>query len=55
MQESMEEMAREASVEDLCEEFTGAVYEMEPEDLEKLKKKPVTVQITHETVTPVIP
>lgn len=43
MRESMEDMLREAAMEteceELCEEFTGAVYEMEPEDLEKLKKK----------------
>lgn len=39
MQESMEEMAREMELDDLSEEFCGAVYEMEPEDLEQLKKK----------------
>lgn len=39
MQESMEQMAQEASMEELSEEFCGAVDEMEPEDLEELKKK----------------
>ncbi|MDE7313857.1 MAG: hypothetical protein K2N87_19905 [Eubacterium sp.] len=39
MQESMEELMQQASLEELSEEFSGAVYEMEPEDLEQLKKK----------------
>ena len=39
MQESMEELMQQASLEELSEEFCGAVYEMEPEDLEQLKKK----------------
>lgn len=39
MQESMEELLQEASLEELSEEFCGAVYDMEPEDLEQLKKK----------------
>ena len=39
MQESMQELLEEASLEELSEEFCGAVYEMEPEDLEQLKKK----------------
>lgn len=39
MQESMQELLEEASLEELSEEFCGAAYEMEPEDLEQLKKK----------------
>lgn len=39
MQESMDQMVQEARMEELSEEFSEAVYEMEPEDLEKLKKK----------------
>lgn len=39
MQESMEELMQQASLEELSEEICGAVYEMEPEDLEQLKKK----------------
>lgn len=39
MRESMEELSQEMELEDLSEEFCGAVYEMEPEDLEQLKKK----------------
>ena len=39
MQESMEQLMQEARMEELSEEFSEAVYEMEPEDLEKLKKK----------------
>jgi len=39
MQESMEQLMQEAQMEELSEEFSGAVYDMEPEDLEQLKKK----------------
>ncbi len=39
MQESMEELAQQESLEELAEEFAGAVCDMSPEDLEQLKKK----------------
>lgn len=37
--ESMEQLMEEMQMDELAEDFSGAVYEMEPEDFEKLKKK----------------
>ncbi len=39
MRETMQELAQETSLEELADEFAGAVYDMSPEDLEQLKKK----------------
>lgn len=39
MRESAEELSREMGMEELSEEFSGAVYDMSPEELEELKKK----------------
>ena len=39
MRETMQELAQETSMEELADEFAGAVYDMSPEDLEQLKKK----------------
>ncbi len=39
MRESMEDMQQEMDLEDLSEDYCEVIYEMEPEDLEQLKKK----------------